>query len=327
MSRFVICYFFIGLLFSAKMNAEVFKVALLAPEGTNWAKSLKALNKEIEAQTHGEISFKFYYGGSQGDELDVLRKIRIGQLHGGIFTGKTLGDINGDVRVMEIPFNFMNNREKALSTLNNLAPFLSQGLGKAGFLNLGFFEIGLVYFISKNVVSDLNSLKGLKIWSWEGDPLVAAMIDSLHLVSVPLALPDVLSSLSTGVVEAAYGPAVGIMALQWNTKIKYLLDFPISYSVGAFLLNAKTTAKISPANLVILKKLAAKHVLNINAANIIDDKEALTAMKAAGIEFIRFNKKDIEQGLKVREQVINVLKNKVISPKAIELLQSELKRK
>jgi TRAP-type C4-dicarboxylate transport system substrate-binding protein len=321
MNKIVIGFFLMSMI----AQAEVFKVGVLAPDGTNWAKSLKALNKEIEEKTKGEITFKYYFGGSQGDESDVLRKIRIGQLQGGIFTGKTLGDINGDVRVMEVPFNFMSNREKGNQILNKMSPYLSQGMESKGFVNLGFFEIGFVYFISKKKVTDLNSLQGIKIWSWDGDPLVAAMIESMNLVSVPLSLPDVLSSLSTGVIEAAYAPAVGIVALQWNTKIKYLLDFPISYSVGAFLLDSKSLSKTSAANIDLIKKLSMKHIQNINNANIADNKESLQLMKSSGVEFINFSKKDIEQGIKVRGQVLNTLKGKVISAKAIEMLQAELK--
>jgi TRAP-type C4-dicarboxylate transport system substrate-binding protein len=151
------------------------------------------------------------------------------------------------------------------------------------------------------------------------------MIESMNLVSVPLSLPDVLSSLSTGVIEAAYAPAVGIVALQWNTKIKYLLDFPISYSVGAFLLDSKSLGKISAPHNALLKKLSLKHIHDINMANITDNLESLKSMKSSGVEFINFNKKDIEQGVKVRSQVLKMLRGKVISPKAIDLLQMELK--
>ena len=63
------------------------KVGVLAPEGTNWSNSLKKMAKEIREKTNKKVKIKFYFGGSQGDEPDVLRKIRVGQLHGGIFTG------------------------------------------------------------------------------------------------------------------------------------------------------------------------------------------------------------------------------------------------
>jgi TRAP-type C4-dicarboxylate transport system substrate-binding protein len=134
------------MLMSSAVLSATFKVGVLAPEGTAWAKSLKKMVEEIDKATEGEVKFKIFFGGSQGDEPDVLRKVRIGQLHGGIFTGKTLGDINGDVRVMELPFTFYSDREKALKTLKNLTPFFNKGFEKNQFVNLGFFELGVVYF-------------------------------------------------------------------------------------------------------------------------------------------------------------------------------------
>ena len=50
--------------------------------------------------------FKIYPGGVQGDEPDVLRKIRFGQLHGGAFTGYGIGHIYSPTRVLELPFLF-----------------------------------------------------------------------------------------------------------------------------------------------------------------------------------------------------------------------------
>ena len=118
--------FLVSVLMTASLSyaAQQVKLAVLVPEGTTWGNSLKKLSKEVEAATGGEVSFKIYYGGVSGDEPDVIRKIRIGQLHGGIFTGKTLGDIYGDVRAMEIPFTFYGDLKKASSALEKLTPVL-----------------------------------------------------------------------------------------------------------------------------------------------------------------------------------------------------------
>ena len=243
------------LLLGSQTFAAKLKVGVLAPEGTNWAKNMKKMAKEIKKATNGDVNFKFYFGGSQGDEVDVLRKVRINQLQGGVFTGKTLGEIEGDIRVMEIPFQFGADREKAWSTLEKLAPYFDKKLAAKKFQNLGYFEIGMVYFVSQKKTPDLASLGGVKIWSWEGDKIVSEMMKTLNLVSVPLPLPDVLSSLSTGVIEATYSPLMAMVALQWNTKIKYLVDFPIAYSVGAFLLSDKAWNKIKPEHRSIWPKL------------------------------------------------------------------------
>jgi len=300
------------------------KVGVLAPEGTSWAKNLKKMAKEIKKATNRKVKIKFYFGGAQGDEPDVLRKIRVGQLHGGIFTGKTLGEINGDVRVIELPFTFFHDRKKAWSTVEKMTPFFNQSFNKSKFENLGFFEIGNVYFVSQKSTPSLDNLKGVKIWSWEGDELVASMIETMNLVSVPLPLPDVLSSLSTGIIDAAYAPPLGILSLQWNTKIKYIVDFPLSFSVGAFLVGEKTWKKISPEHKKIVKEISHKYVKNVNAANAKDNIEAINSLKTGGIKFLKFPQKDIERGKQLRTEIIGKLKGKLFSAKALKMLEAEL---
>lgn len=298
------------------------KVGVLAPEGTNWAKNMKVMAKEIKKATKGAVKFKFYFGGAQGDEIDVLRKVRINQLQGGIFTGKTLGEIEGDIRVMEIPFLFGGNREKAWSTLEKLGPYFNKKLAKKKFQNLGFFEIGMVYFVSQKKTPNLSSLGGVKIWLWEGDKIVAEMMKTLNLISVPLSLPDVLSSLSTGVIEATYSPLMAMVALQWNTKIKYLVDFPIAYSIGAFLLSDKAWNKIKPEYRKVVKDISEKFMDKVNQANINDNEAALKAIKASGVEFIEFPPADVEKASGLKDKIIKNLKGKLFSPDALKKLDS-----
>lgn len=312
---------------SFSASAAPIKVGVLVPDGTGWAKIIKKMTGEIKEATKGNVEIKVYYGGSQGDEQDVLRKIRIGQLHGGIFTGKTLGDINGDVRAMEIPFTFNNNREKALKTLQSLTPFFNQNFEKNKFKSLATFEIGQIYFVSQKKVSDLNGTKSLKIWSWEGDPVVNSMFEAMNLIGVPLALPDVLSSLTTGVIDAAYAPGIGIISLQWNTKVKYVVDFPISYSIGAFVITTDTWAKISPADQALVSSISKKYEAEINATNEKDNKDAFNSMKAQKIEFIKFSDADIKVAQGYRQQIIKKLKGKLFSEEALKKVEAELAKK
>lgn len=310
--------------FTFSAHALTLKVGVLAPEGTNWAKNLKKMAKEIRKATNKKVKLKIYFGGSQGDEPDVLRKIRVGQLHGGIFTGKTLGDINGNARVLEVPFTFAGDRDKALKTMYKLAPYLNKGFEKAEFYNLGFFELGMVYFVSQVETPTLASLKGLKIWSWEGDKLVSSMINAMDLVSVPLPLPDVLSSLSTGIVQAAYAPPLGIVSLQWNTKIKYLVDFPLAYSTGAMLISQKAWKKVKPEHKKLITEISAKYIEKVNTGNIKDNEEALKAIKSMGVKFLKFPDKDLELAKKYRAEIIKKLKGDLFTAEAWDKLNKTL---
>lgn len=312
----------------AAMNVEAaIKVGVLAPEGTGWAKNIKNMANEIKDATKGNVELKIYYGGSQGDEQDVLRKIRLGQLHGGIFTGKTLGEISGDVRVIEIPFMFNHNREKALKTLEAMQPYFDQKFSEKKFKSLATFEIGQVYFVTLKKVQDLNAIKSLKIWSWDGDPIVTTMFESMNLNGVSLALPDVLSSLSTGVIDAAYAPPIGMIALQWNTKVKYMVDFPISYSIGAFVISNDAWAKVSPADQKATLAIAKKYEKEINAGNAKDNEEAIAAMKAQKIEFVKFSDAEVKVAQGYRNAMVKKLTGKLFSAEALKKLETEMAKK
>lgn len=314
----------IALMLSSSVYGLTLKVGVLAPDGTSWAKSLKEMAKQIKKQTNGAVKIKMYLGGTLGDEPDVLRKIRIGQVHGGLFTGKTLGDINGDVRVMEIPFTFNSDRKKAGSVLNMLTPELSKKLESSGFENLGFFKIGFVYFASVKKVTGIDNLKDLKIWAWEGDPIVETMIEQMNLNSIPLPLPDVLSSLTTGIVDAAYASAMGIIALQWNSKVKYVVDFPIAYSIGAFLVDKKKWNKIKPNHQALVKQISKKYIAKMNEDTRRENEEALKVMQSMGIKLIKFAESDIKKGEGIRKGIIKKLKGKLISADVIKKVNKQL---
>ncbi|MGB0454660.1 MAG: TRAP transporter substrate-binding protein DctP [Bacteriovoracaceae bacterium] len=315
--------FFMALTFDS--YALRIKVGVLAPEGTSWSNNLKKLAKEIKKATDGKVKIKYYFGGAQGDEEDVLRKIRVGQLQGGVFTGKTLGEIYPDFRALEIPFNFKGDRELAKKTLAEVEKRMTEGFTSKGFANLGLTEIGSVYFVSKKPIRNLGGLKGLKIWSWQGDKLVDHFIDEMNLVGVPLSLPDVLSSLTTGIIEAAYAPPLAILALQWNTKVKYLVDFPLTYSFGAFLISQKAFKKISPEHQKKIIEISKKYIQNINDENHKANTESLAALKSSGIEFIKFPQKDIEEAIKVRGKLIKRMQGKMISKEMINFVESKRK--
>lgn len=308
--------------------ANPIKVGVLAPEGTGWAKIIKKMTTEIKDATKGAVDFKVYYNGSQGDEQDVLRKIRLGSLQGGIFTGKTLGDINGDVRAIEVPFTFSSNWGKSQKVLKAMMPAFDQKFEQNKFKNIAMFEIGQVYLVTQKKVTDLNAIKGLKIWSWDGDPVVTTMFESMKLNGVPLALPDVLSSLTTGVVEAAYAPPLGIIALQWNTKVKYIVDFPISFSVGAFVITSDTWSKISPENQKALLAISKKYEEEINASNVKDNEEALKSMVTnQKIELIKFKDADVKTALAYRQDFVSKLKGKLFSDDIVKKIDAEIKKK
>ena len=298
----------LSLLLAGSLQAKTFKIGTMIPEGTNYASLLSEMSKKIKKATKNRVKFKFAWGGVAGDEPDVLRKIRVGQYHGGVFTAKTIADIYGDVRVMEIPFSF-KDRAHSQKVLKEFTPMFEKGLSKKNFESLGLYETGEIYIVTKKEVKNIDGLKGQKLWLYQGDKLAEAFTKSLNLVAVPVALPDVLSSLSTGMIDASYAPALGIVALQWHSKVSYLVEPPFSYHFQGFMLSGKMWRKIRIDDQKVVKKIAAEYTKKISESNYKDGLTSLEAIKKQGVKVIKWPTADLASLNKVRDGVLQSLVN------------------
>lgn len=303
---------------------RTFKIGTMIPEGTNYSTLLSDMAKEIKTKTKKRVKFKFAWGGVAGDEPDVLRKIRVGQYHGGVFTAKTLSDIYGDVRVMEIPFSF-KDRAHSQKVLGELQRHFSKGLSKRGFENIGLYETGEIYIVSKNEVKDLGSLRNQKLWLYQGDKLGEAFTKALNLVAVPISLPDVLSSLSTGMINAAYAPTLGIVGLQWHTKVSYLIEPPFAFHFQGFVLSGKSWRKIRIDDQKVIKKVAAKYTKLISDSNYTDGAVSLEAIKKQGVKILKWPQKDMSKLTEVRTQVLSsMVQKKILSEDMVKKFKEKL---
>src|SRR3989344_7140434 len=104
-------FIFTLLTVASVQGAAVIKFATLAPEGSTWMKIMREWDAELAQKTSGELKFRFYPGGISGDEKDVVKKIRFGQLHSAGFTGVGLGEIAPEVRILDGPFLFKDAGE------------------------------------------------------------------------------------------------------------------------------------------------------------------------------------------------------------------------
>ncbi len=139
--------------------AKTFKIATVAPDGTRWMKELKAGSAEIKQKTNGRVKFRFYPGGIMGNDKSVLRKIRVGQLHGGAITGGGLMEIDPDSQVYSLPLAFKSHQEVDYAR-TKMDKLIIDGLYNKGFISFGLGEGGFAYLMSNQPLSSIDDLKG-----------------------------------------------------------------------------------------------------------------------------------------------------------------------
>src|SRR4051812_32940032 len=60
----------------------VLRMASVVPEGTAWARELKAFSREVAQSTNDEVHVKWYLGGIAGDDIEAGERVRRDQLDG-----------------------------------------------------------------------------------------------------------------------------------------------------------------------------------------------------------------------------------------------------
>lgn len=193
------------LVFSLHAQEYTIKFATVAPEGTSWMNVMKEYGEAIRKESGGRMAFRVYAGAVQGDEKVVLRKIRSGQLHAGGFTGVAMGEIASKVRILDSPFLFRTYDE-----IDHIYEAFDGEFRKAfregGYVLLGWAEVGFVHVFTNGQITKPQDLKSLKMWAWEGDPIAETLLRELGVSPIPLSMPDVMTSLQTGLIDAFYAP-------------------------------------------------------------------------------------------------------------------------
>ncbi|MCZ6766149.1 MAG: TRAP transporter substrate-binding protein DctP, partial [bacterium] len=150
----------------------------------------------------------------------------------------------------------------------------------------GWADVGFVYLYSNTPIHSPTELKRAKVWTWSGDKLAELFFAAFNISPIPLALPDVLTSLQMGVVDAVYAPPLACIALQWFTRVKYMTDVPITYGFGAMLLSKKAVRKVSPKDLTILEELSAHYSNILVEKTRVQNVEAIAAIRKEGVELL-----------------------------------------
>lgn len=217
---------------------QVHKVATLAPDGTVWMKTMRMASAHVEKASGGAYRAKFYTGGVMGDEPDVVRKMKLGQLQG---SGVSLTGVRltcPEFQVLEMPFLFggpdlqdAQAYAEAEHLLLALYNEFDQYAQKNGYRIIALGSAGLAHICSNKPLDNLlRDFPQQKVWQWEGETVMKAISESLGVPTISLPLPDTLTALQTGMINAFYGTPIHVLAFQWNKYIQYIYEPAIFYT-------------------------------------------------------------------------------------------------
>ncbi|RJR23192.1 MAG: ABC transporter substrate-binding protein [Desulfobacteraceae bacterium] len=289
----------------------IVKFATVAPDGSAWMKKMKEVDAKVRAETSNRLGFAFYPGGVAGDEIDVLKKIRIGQIHCAAFSGVGFGQILPMVRVLDLPFLFRSYDEVDLIHME-MKDFFSAEFRKKGFDLLAWAEVGNVHILSKKPIRSVIDFTGLKIWSWSGDPVARETFLQMGVTPITLPITDVTTALNTGMIDTVYAPPLGALALQWHSVLSYMTEWPLVHATGAVLISSRFLERLPQDLSKILIKNMDAAMKELTMVLRSQGNEAIGVLRKSGVAIAPSpSNEDMIAFSKIHERVAKELTEKI----------------
>lgn len=323
---FIWSYFILCPVPCSAAEKSVVKFATLAPEGSTWMKTMRSLEQTIKEKSRGEVVFRVYAGGVAGDELDVLRKMRIGQIHAAAFSGVGFGEILPMVRVLDLPFLFRSYGEVD-RVHEELEGYFAGKFMEKGFHLLSWAEVGNVHLFSQQAIQRVGDIVRMKVWTWSGDPIAKETFSEMGASPIPLSIADVITSLNTGMIDTVYGPPIGALALQWNRYLKFMTALPLAHSTGAVLISSDTLKRMPQEHFQIVKEEFRLAMVRLTQVLREQNEEAIRIIEKGGITITPIPPKpDLDAFYRVHDQVARKLEGDLFPKELLERVYKILNR-
>jgi len=280
----------------------LWKMATLAPRGIGPSKIAEELiYPQLEKACDGAVKVKVYWGGVMGDDEDLIKKIRIGQLHGAALSSQGTIQACPEFSVVELPFLFNNYKEVGYvrSKMNTTfeALFEKYGFKLVNWIDQDFDQI----FALDRPIAKLADFKNLRFGTAHGK-MEDLMLKTLGADTIHLNVPEAPTAIRQGVVNAGIGPNFYLMGTQLYTLVKYLTPINIRYSPAVTILGQASWDEIPKQ---------CKE--NLDANNEIGTKILCALMQESNKKFLAALIKYGIKEVKMTPGNYNQLKSKAIS--------------
>lgn len=285
-------------------DARELKLATLAPDGSNWMNEMRATADTISERTDGQVRIRFYPGGVMGDASAVLRRMHLGQLHGGVFT---LGDLNSVTPVVDLytlPFIF-ESLEEVEVLRGEFDPVILDALEENGIVAPAISLGGFAYLFSRHELphragDELDS--DLRVWVPAGDKLSSRTLETAGANPVPLPLAEVYTALQTGAINTFAATPSAAIIMQWHTRARYMLDMPLLMTAGTVGFSGRALDRLDESHREILLEEVAAVISRMEQSNHEENREAREVLEEQGIEFLEPDAERTAQWRELAEQ-------------------------
>jgi TRAP-type C4-dicarboxylate transport system substrate-binding protein len=315
---FLLC-FLIFLIQPLSAKKIVIKMATLAPEGTEWHGLLVELGQRWQKATKGEIRLRIYPSGVVGDERDMIRKMRIGQIQGAAISNEGMTEINPYFSSFYMPLLYQSYDEVDF-VRDRLSNDLHQQTEKNGFKLLAMVDVGWAYWFSSEPIFTPEDLKNNKIFIWAGDYKSAQLYEKHGYQPIPLAMTDVLSGLQTGLITSIGFNPMYALSQQLFGIADNMLDMKWGNLTAAIIIDLRTWNRINADNQNLMMEIANQIGKGFQEKNRYESDKAVGVMQEYGLKVNKISPEQFDDWKRLISKMTPDFRGTVIDEKAFDRL-------
>jgi TRAP-type C4-dicarboxylate transport system substrate-binding protein len=300
-------------------EALTLKIATVAPAGSPWTESLRRLSADWNRISGGRVKLKIYAGGIAGEEADMIRKMRIGQLDGAALTQLGWGLLDPGILALSTPF-LIQEEEELEQVMKRSKTYFEDRLEKAGYRLFAFSKAGWVHFFGRVPLIVPEDLMRLKLGVPAGS---ADFVDTWRKIgfnAFSLPFGDILVGLQTGMIDAFYAPPLVAATFQWFGPARHMTALPVAPVVGAVVMRSKSVDRIPDDLRGELLATFDELGRQLNTQMVSLEEEALSAMARQGLRIQPVPAEAAERWRGIVGESIHVVLGRIIPQESYELI-------
>jgi TRAP-type transport system periplasmic protein len=240
----------------------VLRFAAVAPDGTSWARELRAFARDTELATSGRVAIKWYLGAVAGDEIQALERMNRGQLDGG--AGASYCEhIAPSLKVTRV-IGLLRTPREMRYVLSRLRPTIETEFEASGHVNLGLSPFGRVLLFSRAPIRSMAELRQQRMWLWSADEIGARMFTQMGVPVVRLSPTEAGQAYEDKQHDGFVSIALGALAFQWSTRARHYSDLTVAVLPSCLTITRRAFDAISATDRDELRAAAAKLTARID---------------------------------------------------------------
>lgn len=322
--RSLILIFVLLLLFlSTPIFGITIRMASIAPENSPWGRTLNRLAAEWDDISDGRVSLQIFHNSVAGDESDMIRKMRIGQLQAGVFSNVGMTALSNKVLTLSMPLLIRTEAEYDY-VFERVRPALDEEVRSKGFVPLTWSLAGWLHFFSKEEIREAEELQGIKIAASPAEMQLVRGYQLMGYQPIPIPHAERLASLTSGMANAYITVPILAASFQWFGATPYMVKMKIGPAPGAIIMTRRAHARLP--NDIRDELLAAVERVQGNYGQEIRDleNEAIDTMTGYGLEIIELTEQQRQDWIEEFETSYEVMLGNVFDRELFNRVRGHL---